>query len=313
MTGKWLRRAVLLAACASAAVLSACGSSTIESALVPSRFIAFGDGLSDLGQSGSRYTVNDNTVNVWTQRIATNYGGTLVTQASGGTSYARGHARIVNTPDDVNGSTLTVSQQVDRFLASDKFGANDVVLLNGGLGDLLVSYNANSSNESSFTAAMTQAGTDMGTQVRRLVTAGAKYVVVSGLYDVSKSPWGVGTGQASMISNAVLKFNSALLLAINDLGANVLYIDAAYYYNLVIASPSSYSLSDSTNIACTSTDSGAGIGIGSGQVNASLCTTSTLASGIDYTKYTFADKLYFTPAAHVLYGGYAYGRIRSRW
>ena len=160
---------------------------------------------------------------------------------------------------------------------------------------------------------MTQAGTDLGTQVRRLVTAGAKYVVVSGMYDVSKSPWGVGTGQASMISNGVLKFNSALLLAINDLGANVLYIDAAYYYNLVIASPSSYSLTDSTNIACTSTDSGAGIGIGNGQVNSSLCTTSTLASGVDYTKYTFADKLYFTPAAQTLYGTYAYGRMKSRW
>jgi len=100
-----LRRAVLLAACASAAVLSACGSSTIESALAPSRFIAFGDGLSDLGQSGSRYTVNDSTVNVWTQQVATSYGGTLVTQASGGNSYARGHARIVGTPDDVNGNT----------------------------------------------------------------------------------------------------------------------------------------------------------------------------------------------------------------
>lgn len=313
MTGKWLRRAVLLAACASAAVLSACGSSSIESALAPSRFVAFGDGLSDLGQSGSRYTVNDGTINVWTQQVAASYGGTLSTQASGGTSYARGHARVVGTPDDVGGSTLTVSQQIDKFLAADKFGGNDVVLINGGLGDLLVNYKANISNQTAFVAAMAQAGTDLGAQVRRLITAGAKYVVVSGLYDVSKSPWGVASGQAGNISAGVLKFNSSLLLAINDLGANALYIDAAYYYNLVIASPTSYTLTDSTNIACTSTDSGVGIGIGNGEVNSSLCTTSTIGSGIDYTKYTFADKLYFTPAAQTLYGTYAYGRMKSRW
>lgn len=313
MTGKWLRRAVLLAACASAAVLSACGSSTIESALVPSRLVAFGDGLSDLGQSGSRYTVNDGTVNVWTQQIATSYGGSLSTLASGGTSYARGHARVVGTPDDIGGNTLTVAQQIDQFLAADKFGGNDVVLINGGLGDLLVNYKANISNQTSFVAAMAQAGTDLGGQVRRLVTAGAKYVVVSGMYDVSKSPWGVASGQANAISTAVLKFNSSLLLAINDLGANVLYIDAAYYYNLVIASPTGYSLTDSTNIACTSVDSGVGIGIGNGEVNSSLCSTTTIGSGIDYTKYTFADKLYFTPAAQTLYGTYAYGRMKSRW
>ncbi|MDD0810873.1 SGNH/GDSL hydrolase family protein [Curvibacter sp. RS43] len=312
MTGKWLRRAVLLAACASAAVLTACGSSTIESALAPSRFIAFGDGLSDLGQSGSRYTVNDGTVNVWTQQVATSYGLNLSTVSAGGKSYARGHARLISTTDDVGGSTLSVKQQVDAFLAADKFGGNDVVFINGGLGDLLAQYAA-STDATALSNVMSQAGTDLGTQVRRLVTAGAKYVVVSGLYDVSKSPWGVASGQASNISSAVLKFNSALLLSINDLGANVLYIDAAYYYNLVIASPSGYSLTDATNIACTSVDSGKGIGIGTSQVNASLCTTSTLASGVDYTKYTFADKVYFTPAAQTLYGTYAYGRMKSRW
>lgn len=312
MTGKWLRRAVLLAACASAAVLTACGSSTIESALAPSRFIAFGDGLSDVGQTGTRYTVNDGSVNVWTQQVAASYGRSLTAVSAGGTSYARGHARLLSATDDVGGSAMSVKQQIDTFLAADKFGSNDVAFINGGLGDLLAQY-ASSTNATTLSNVMSQAGTDLGAQVRRLVNAGAKYVVVSGLYDVSRSPWGVASGQASNISAAVLKFNSALLLSINDLGNNVLYIDAAYYYNLVIASPSSYGLTDSTNIACTSVDSGKGIGIGTGQVNSSLCTTSTLASGINYTTYTFADKVYFSPAAQNLYGTYAYGRMKSRW
>ena len=44
----------------STGLLSACGSGDIVSALVPTRFISFGDGLSDLGQgsTGLRYTIN---------------------------------------------------------------------------------------------------------------------------------------------------------------------------------------------------------------------------------------------------------------
>ncbi|MBV8619157.1 MAG: SGNH/GDSL hydrolase family protein [Curvibacter sp.] len=313
MTGNWTRRLLVLAACASAALLSACGSSTIDSALVPSRIISFGDGLSDLGQTGTRYTVNDNTTNIWTQQFAANYGVNLSAKASGGTSYASAHVRVTLKPDAVGSSTsLTVSQQIDQFLANDSFGSNDVVLLNGGLSDLIVQAQSYT-NDSSLDLAMTQAGKDLATQVRRLVTAGAKYVVVAGLYDASKSPWGVQSNLSGSLSTAVQDFNSALLVAINDLGSNVLFVDGAYYYNLLIGSPSSYGLTDSTDVACTSVDAGVGIGIGLGQVNSGLCNTNTLVSGIDYTKYAFADKVYFTPAAQVQFGNYAYGRIKARW
>ena len=63
MAANWMRRTVLVAACASAALLAACGSSSTESAVRPERFIAFGDALTDVGQKGSRYTVNDGSVN----------------------------------------------------------------------------------------------------------------------------------------------------------------------------------------------------------------------------------------------------------
>lgn len=50
MAANWMRRTVMVAACASAALLAACGSSTTESAITPERFIAFGDAYSDIGQ-----------------------------------------------------------------------------------------------------------------------------------------------------------------------------------------------------------------------------------------------------------------------
>ena len=98
MTNNWLRRTAVLAACASAAVLVACGSSTVDSAITPTRIVSFGDAFSDLGQSGVRYTINDGSVNIWTQQFAQNYGRTITSVAAGGTSYARGNARVLGSP-----------------------------------------------------------------------------------------------------------------------------------------------------------------------------------------------------------------------
>ncbi|MDO8276958.1 MAG: hypothetical protein Q7T63_02390, partial [Burkholderiaceae bacterium] len=74
MPRNWMRRAVLALACASATLLVACGEGTIESALVPSRYIAFGDGFSDVGQAGTRYTVNDGGVTIWWEQLAAGFG-----------------------------------------------------------------------------------------------------------------------------------------------------------------------------------------------------------------------------------------------
>ena len=52
MAANWMRRSLVAAACASAALLAACGSSTVESAVSPDRVIAFGDGISDVGRRG---------------------------------------------------------------------------------------------------------------------------------------------------------------------------------------------------------------------------------------------------------------------
>ena len=55
------------------------------------------------------------------------------------------------------------------------------------------------------------------------------------------------------------------------------------------------------------------IGIGAGEVNSALCTTSTLLAGADQNRYLFADTVYLTPAAHRLFGDYAYNQLRERW
>ncbi len=319
MAVNWLRRGVLAAACASAALLVACGSSTIESALKPARFVAFGDGFSDVGQvGGARYTVNDGAVNNWTQQLAATYGITLTARSAGGSSYAQGNARVAAKPDAAgNASTPTVVEQIDAFLAAGSFKDSDVVVVGAGTADVIAemaAVTAGSQTPAQMLANLQDAGRALGAQTERLVQAGAKHVVVVGAYNLGRSPWAAGIGQADLLTQASSKFNEAFLVRIVNLGTNVLYVDAAYYFNLVTSSPSSYAFNDATNPVCTSVDAGNGIGIGAGQVNSARCTPSTLLPGVsDYSKYVFADRVYVTPAAHRLFGTYAYDRLHARW
>lgn len=307
----------MVAACASAALLAACGSSTTESAISPQRMIAFGDGMSDVGQKGTRYTVNDGSVNNWTLQVASGYGKTLTASSAGGKSYAAGNARIVAKPDAAgSNTTLTVKEQIDSFLASNTFTGDDLVMINGGISDVIANMatvNAGTMTTEQMITASRQAGTDFAAQIRRLVNAGAKYVVVAGTYDLSKTPWATDISRTTVLNSASSAFNEGLLVGIVDLGANVLYVDLAYYVNLYTSSPSAYGFENATKAVCTSVDATDGIGIGTGKVNSALCTTSTLLASANQDKYAFADSVYLTPSAQRQFGTYAYDRLRSRW
>ena len=162
-------------------------------------------------------------------------------------------------------------------------------------------------------AAARKAGEDLAAQVRRLVAAGAKYVVVAGTYDLSKSPWAKSIGREALLTDASSRFNDGLLVGIVDLGANVLYVDSAYYVNLYTSVPGNYGFNNATTAVCTSVDAANGIGIGAGKVNSALCNSSTLLSGANQASYVFADSVYLTPSAQRQFGTYAYDRLRARW
>ena len=317
MAANWMRRTVMVAACASAALLAACGSSTTESAITPARFIGFGDANTDVGQKGTRYTVNDGSVNNWALQVSTNYGKPLSPVSAGGTSYALGNARIQAKPDAAgNASTPTVTEQIDSFLAKGSFASSDVVIMSGGISDVIAgmaAVNAGTQTEAAMVAASRQAGVDMAAQVRRLVNAGAKYVLVTGTYDLSKTPWAKAIGREALLANASSRFNEGLLVNIVDLGASVLYVDLTYYVNLYTSVPANYGFNNATTPVCTSVDTTNGIGIGAGQVNSALCNGATLLPGANQTSYVFADSVYLTPSAQRQFGTYAYDRLRARW
>jgi outer membrane lipase/esterase len=318
MAFQGLRRTLLVAACAGAALLAACGGGSVESQFTPARIVVFGDGFADLGQvGGRRYTVNDGTVNVWTQQLASRYGVSLAAAASGGSSYATGSARVLAKPDAAgSASTPSVKEQIDNFLASGGLRSTDLVVVSAGTADVVAEGSlAISGAQSSGTALanVSQAGADLGAQVRRLVTAGAQHVLVVGTYNLGRSPWALASAQVGPLTDYSSRFNESFLISVVDLGKNVLYADSAFYFNLVTSSPSSYSMDNATAAVCTSVDAGAGIGIGAGQVNSALCNTSTLVGGANYNRFVFADLVYTTPEANRQFGNYAFDKIRQRW
>lgn len=319
MTGFWMRRALTAVVCASAALLAACGSSSIESAITPTRFVVFGDAMSDVGQGGSKYTVNDGTdYNTWIEKMVASFGLTVTPASAGGTGYAQGNARVTAKPDAAgNAATRSVKEQIDAFIASGgAWGSTDMTVINGGPSDIIAevtAYKNGLQTEAQLEAHVRQAGTDLGLQVRRLVQAGAKYVVVFGTYNLSKTPWAKTLNEVDRVGHLTTVFNEALLVNIVDQGEHVLYVDVAYFVNLFVAVPGNYGMVNATDPVCTSVDPGMGIGVGTGQVNSALCNTSTLREGANYSQYLFADSVYLTPVALRQLGDLAYVKVRGRW
>jgi phospholipase/lecithinase/hemolysin len=317
MSCLWIRRALLALASASALLTVACGSGDIESQLQPSRVVVFGGGHSDMGQGGSKYTVNDGSLNIWSHHVARSYGLDLAPVVAGGTSFATGNARISAKPDAAgNSATPTVTEQISAFLAGGPLRENELLMVEGGTADVIAEMakvTAGTQTPEQMVAAVKQAGRDMAAQVRRLVDAGATHVVAVGTYDIGRSPWAAGIGQTALLSEASLRFNDELLVAMVDLGRNVLYVDAAFLYNLMISEPTSYGMQNAIHAVCTSVDPGPGIGTGTGQVNSARCSPATVLPGADYNQYLFADRVYPGPTAQRQFGTYAFDRIHNRW
>lgn len=316
----WRRALAAAALCASAALLAACGSSSTESELTPARLISFGDAFSDVGQAGVRYTVNDGTTNHWLQQMAGRYGRTLTASAAGGTGYAQPGARVTGKPGLTdNAGTPTVTEQIDAFLAAGgTFAADDLLIVGGGMSDAIFegrAWLAGTQSADEAIANARRAGQELAALANRLRTAGARQIMVVGSINIGLTPWGQSTGQAETLTTISRTLNDAFLIdsVALGLGSNVLYLDAAYYFNLAAQEPESFSLNNSRDVVCTSVDPGVGIGIGAGEVNSALCTPETILAGANYNRYMFADKLYVTPTLQRLFGDYAYDRATNRW
>lgn len=284
-------------ATAAGGLLSACGSGDVVSAIAPNRFVVFGDGLSDTGQGGARYTVNDGTVNIWTERLANRYGKTIASQANGGLNFAQGHAPGQPLP-------RTINAQVDAFLTNNSFQAEDVVVINLPMADVLEAMAAVKAGTLTEAAALTKmdaVGVAHVDTVRRLIAAGAKYILVAGVYDLSRSPYATQQDQVPLFSTASLRLNNSFKVEALNLSANLLYLDMAFLVNRNsdVKTAGAYGFANYTAPLCTTP-------------SALTCTDGTLTVTTK-SIYLFADSVHLTPACHLQLGDYAYTQLRARW
>jgi phospholipase/lecithinase/hemolysin len=186
------------------AALAACGggggdnnsSSSTPAGGVTLQVVSFGDSLSDVGTympavqanvgtGGGRFTTNPGEI--WTQKVAEYYGGTLSAAyvggfgqpltATGGLGYAQGGSRVDlqpgegYAPNNMAATTVPITTQVTEYLAAhNSFNPNQLVLMNGGANDIFIQAQAVSA---AGTAAATQVLESGGTATDAQTAAAA--------------------------------------------------------------------------------------------------------------------------------------------
>jgi outer membrane lipase/esterase len=293
-------RLVGVCAFVSSAFLTGCGSGTTFEPLVPSRIVSFGDGWSDLGQTGARYTVNDGSINIWVQQLAASYGLSISASSSaGGLGFAVGDARV-------DSGLQPISSQISAFLAANSIATSDVLVVDAGVAELVALAAANATDTALVNAA-DLAGKALAEQVKRLKAAGARHVVIANAPDLGKTPYAAGISRVAALTAATRAFNDGLKIALADVTNDILLLDNEAYVNSIYASPAVLGTGgNATTPACSPSTA----------PSARNCTTATLNTGVTeatYNLYLFADDRHPTPAVHRLIGINAYNKIIGRW
>lgn len=284
---------------ASSALLSACGSGSTFEPLKPTRVASFGDGLSDVGQTGGRFTVNDGTASIWVERVATSYGNTLTAKISGGLGFAQGKS-LIDT------GANSVADQITAFLGANTIGARDLLIIDAGVAQLAALAIANPTDNAALNAAAAASGRALAAQVQRLTAAGGKHVVIASAPDLGKTPFAAAQSRAAALTAATRAFNDGLKIALSGVTAEVLYIDNEAYVNTLHATPSTLGTGGTSILAACA----------AATFNTTSCTTATLNTGVTAATYNlslYADDRHLTPAAHRLLGDNAYNKIKARW
>ena len=128
-----------------------------------------------------------------------------------------------------NASTPTVVKQIDTFLAGNKITNDDIFVVSAGVSDVIANTNAflnGTITEEQLRASVVQAGADLAVQVRRLNSAGAKHIVVTGTYDLSRSPWAKAINKEALLSSLSIALNnSSFDTFIQELAPDIVLFD----------------------------------------------------------------------------------------
>ncbi|WP_153101052.1 SGNH/GDSL hydrolase family protein [Paraburkholderia hayleyella] len=265
----WNLRRMAQVALASAALvlLAACGgggdnnnSGSLPAGGVKLQVVSFGDSLSDTGTyspviqasfGGGRFTTNPGEV--WTQKVAEYYGGSLTPAylggfgkplvASTGLSYAQGGSRVTDpngighapasipNADFAQATTVPIQTQVQQYLAAKgSFNANQLVLVNGGANDIFYQATAAGAaiaagadpiaTQNNTVQQVSLAAQQLAQVIAQIIQAGATHVVLMNLPNLGSTPQAVSTGSQTTLTRLTMLFNQTLAGTLQALKAD---------------------------------------------------------------------------------------------
>lgn len=253
----------------------------------------FGDSLSDAGSykpvlppGTGLFTTNPGPI--WTQLVAQQYGFTATPANQGGNDYAYGGARVTLTPGfqpvPPTVAAVPIATQVSQFLAKGAPDPNALYSIQGGANDIftqLTALQAGQITQTQLQANVILAATQLVQQVAILNGAGARYILVSPVPDIGKTPYGTGSGAGPLITQVVDLFNSTLRAGLDAANLHVIRLNTYGLLNEVVATPAAFGFVNATTPACGATPS-------------LVCTAANLVSPNAAQTFVFADGVHPT-------------------
>jgi outer membrane lipase/esterase len=192
-----------------------------------------------------------------------------------------------------------VSTQIDEYLAHAGGAADPGALYTVWAGANDIFYNLGALQAGAITAAQLQtnvlgaATAEIG-QVARLKAAGAKYIAVFNLPNISNTPAFASNPLAGSITALAAGYNTTLFTGLQAAGIKVIPVDSFTLFNQVYSNAAAYGFTNTTNMACgpfppitTATT-----------VTSLFCYPGNLVAPGAAETYLFADSVHPTTASH---------------
>lgn len=288
---------------------------------------AFGDSLSDLGSyrwgaveeaGGGKFTTNPGPL--WVEHVASHYGTTIerhrtggtgdpVRQVTGGLGYAQGGARVSRLPGVGEEAALPVREQVTAHLRRGPIPPTQLILMLAGINDVLYQVNgyflmvgagmAPSAAQKIATDATAEAASDLADEVRRLIAAGARQLVVLDVPDLALTPQGFGSSAdvRAQMTELTQVFNRSLDSGLAGI-AGVHRVDSNALLTAVRARPADFGFVELLRPACS--------------VAALYCTAATLTTPGAADDHLFADHVHLTSGGNLQLARHVIAAISAR-
>ena len=274
------------------AVALALGCAGAAQAQQFTRFVVFGDSLSDSGNvaaasglpAGNSFTTNPDPVAA--QIIAAAFGLPGGPSLAGGPNFAWGGACVRAAPAPCLNPVPNIPTQVSQHLALNGGRADPNALYSiwGGANDIFVALGAPATAQANTVAAATA----YVQQIGRLQAAGARYVVVYNLPNLGATPqFGASPATAASVSQITVVYNSALTAGLATLGTGLISINTFGLISEITANPGLYGFTNITGTAC-------------GAVSSVACGPGQYVTPTANRTFLFADGIHPTGAAHAI-------------